>query len=360
MKITVSVTNDLATDQRVHKVCTTLSEKDYTVKLIGRKFRNSRPLKRKYETYRMRLLFNRSFLFYAEYNIRLFFYLLVDDADIFLSNDTDSLPANYLASKIRRKKLVFDAHELFPEVPELTGRKFVKNCWTKIEDRIFPELKHSYTVCQSIADIYNEKYNMDMQVIRNIPFAQTAQQTQPPIEAKGKKILLYQGAVNVGRGIEWVIEAMPYLDDFVFYVVGDGDKLTQLQEWVNRKQLNDKVIFTGRIPMEELPAYTACADIGINLLENRGLNYYYSLPNRIFDFIRAGVPVLASDFPEIRKIVAHYQIGTLIDHYEPEFLAEILREMAKKEKNAKGFARAQKELTWENEAGKLLEIMNIL
>jgi glycosyltransferase involved in cell wall biosynthesis/2-polyprenyl-3-methyl-5-hydroxy-6-metoxy-1,4-benzoquinol methylase len=357
MKITASVTNDLVTDQRVHKVCTTLLQNGYEVKLVGRKFRNSKPLQRAYRTDRMRLLFNRSVFFYAEYNLRLFFYLLFDKADIYLSNDTDSLPANYLAAKIRRKPLVFDAHEMFPEVPEVTQRKFVKAVWTKMEDWIFPHLKNTYTVCQSIADIYNRKYGIDMQVVRNIPSVEQTTHVQPAIDTKGKKIILYQGAVNVGRGIEWIIDAMPYLPDFLFYVVGDGDVLNDLKEKVNRQNLNDRVIFTGRIPFEELPAYTICADIGINLLENKGLNYYYSLPNRIFDYIRKNIPVLATDFPEIRRIVAHYGIGTLVAHYDPPFLAATIRQMATEEKNMEGFATANAELSWENEAQTLLRLI---
>ena len=109
----------------------------------------------------MRLLFKRSLFFYAEYNIRLFFYLLFDKADIFLSNDTDTLPANYLAALIRRKTLVFDAHEMFPEAPEVTDRKWVKKVWTTIEDLIFPRLKNTYTVCDSIASVYNKKYKIN-------------------------------------------------------------------------------------------------------------------------------------------------------------------------------------------------------
>jgi glycosyltransferase involved in cell wall biosynthesis len=106
-----------------------------------------------------------------------------------------------------------------------------------------------------------------------------------------------------------------------------------------------------------LAAYTAQADIGVNLLENRGLNYYYSLPNRIFDFIRAGIPVLSCDFPEIRNIVAHYGTGALIDRFEPEYLAEKIRELANKPINYNGFEKANAELTWENEAVRLLKVI---
>jgi len=361
MRITVSVTNDLVADQRVHKVCSTLMQNGYKVKLIGRNLSDSKPVDRPYRTKRLALLFSRKLFFYAEFNFRLFFYLLFDKTDIFLSNDTDTLLANYLASVIRRKPLVFDAHEMFPEVPEVTNRKGVKKAWTMIENFIFPRLKNTYTVCDSIAAYYNEKYKINMQVVRNIPLKKTAQirlSSQPsPIDTKGKKVILYQGAVNVGRGIEWMIEAMPLLDNFVFYVIGGGDILKELKEKVKKLGLTDKVFFTGKIPFEKLPEYTAHADIGINLLENLGLNYYYSLPNRIFDYIREGIPVLASDFPEINKIITRYDVGMLINNYEPHYLASTIERMSMKERNHSAFATANEELCWENEEQVLLRVM---
>ncbi|MDR0798905.1 MAG: glycosyltransferase, partial [Dysgonamonadaceae bacterium] len=146
MRITLSVTNDLVTDQRVHKVCTTLLQHGYEVKSVGRRLRNSPDLQRPYATRRMRLLFNKGFLFYAEFNLRLFWYLLFDRTDLYLANDTDTLLANYLASKLRRKPLVFDAHEMFPEVPEVIHRKKVHAVWQGLEDFLFPKLTHAYTV----------------------------------------------------------------------------------------------------------------------------------------------------------------------------------------------------------------------
>jgi glycosyltransferase involved in cell wall biosynthesis len=122
-------------------------------------------------------------------------------------------------------------------------------------------------------------------------------------------------------------------------------------------RLTDKVIFTGQIPFEKLPEYTVRADIGINLLENWGLSYYYSLPNRIFDYIREGIPVLATDFPEIHKIVSHYNIGMLINNFDPNYIASIVKRMALRGKNRSGFAAANEELCWENETVVLLNVM---
>ncbi len=356
-RIVVSVINDLVTDHRVHKVCTTLHESGYEVLLVGRKLRTSKPVDRPYKTFRMSLVFNKKGWFYAEYNIRLFFFLLFSRTDIFLSNDTDTLPANYLVAFLRRKSLVFDAHEMFPEVPELVDRPRIKAIWKKVEDYLFPQLKHCYTVCDSIAEIYNERYGINMQVVRNIPFAQQMSSEKRELPANGKYVLLYQGAVNIGRGIEWIMDAMPLLDDCIFFIAGDGDVMDEMQEKARRMNITDRVKFLGKIPLEDLYGYTLSADIGMSLLENRGLNYYYSLPNRIFDFMKAGIPILATDFPEIRNIVAGYDIGVLIDHYEPEYLAQVIREMIETPKDIAGFERARQELNWENESRKLLDII---
>jgi len=362
MKITVSVTNDLVTDQRVHKVCTTLMQNGYEVKLIGRRLHKSKPIIRLYQTKRMKLLFNHTMFFYAEFNIRLFLYLLLAKTDIYLSNDTDTLLANYFASVIRRKPLVFDAHEIFPEAPEVTDRKWVKKVWTAIEDHLFPHLKSAYTVCGSIAAYYKKRYKINMQVVRNIPPKKVKSLPlmrfiDSPINERGKRIIIYQGAVNRGRGIEWMINAMPFLDNFIFYIVGDGDKLEELKEKVREMQLTDKIIFTGQIPFENLPAYTVRADVGINLLENWGLSYYYSLPNRIFDYIREEVPVLSCDFPEIHNIITKYNIGILINNFDPQYIASIVKQMALKGKDRSAFALANEELCWENESRVLLKVV---
>ncbi|MDL2227735.1 glycosyltransferase [Odoribacter sp. OttesenSCG-928-L07] len=360
-RVVISVINDLVTDQRVHKVATSLHNNGFDVLLIGRIMQYTyAPVKREYATKRFNLLFKRKAIFYITYNIRLFFFLLFVKADIFLSNDTDTLLANYYAAKIRRKKLVFDAHEMFPEMPELVGRKRVRKVWESIENHLFPKLKYSYTVCKPIADIYHEMFGINMQIIRNVPI------TKPYIKREkengDKYVLLYQGAINVGRGLERMIDAMQYLDNMVFNIAGDGDIVAEMVKYVEDKNLGDKVKFLGRIPLEKLPEITASADLGISLLDNLGLNYYYSLPNRIFDFAHAGVPVLATDFPEIHNILTEYSIGELVTDESPEALAKSIKEAIEKwttmeeTKRENIFVRARKELCWEEEEKRLLKM----
>lgn len=352
-RIIISVSNDLSTDQRVMKVATSLSRNGYDVLLTGRLLKNSLPLATDIEHKRFRLLFNKGVLFYAGLNFRLFFFLLFTKANIFYANDTDILPACFLVAKLKNKKLVFDAHELFPEVPELQDRPFAKKCWIKIEDLFFPHLKTAFTVCNTIADYYNLKYNINMQVIRNVPYMRNTNEKR--IVIPDKKIILYQGAVNTGRGLEWVIDAMPFINDAVLYIIGDGDILQKLQDKVKEMALESKVIFHGKVSGDELPAYTSSGDIGLCLLENRGLSYYYSLPNRVFAYLHAHVPILASPFPEITQIVKKYNTGILTSEYEPHKLAKTIREMLDNPPDTSHFDDIKQMCCWETEEKILLK-----
>jgi glycosyltransferase involved in cell wall biosynthesis len=357
-KIIIAVSNDLSTDQRVLKVAKSLSENGYDVLLTGRRLKNSLTLNSAIQNKRFSLIFNRGFLFYAELNIRLFLFLLGKNADILYANDTDTLPACFLAAGIKHKKLVFDAHELFPEVPELQDRPRIKRCWTKIEDLIFPRLTTAITVCESIATYYRQKYKLNMHVIRNVPYLQEVNPKK--IVIPGKKIILYQGAVNMGRGLEWVIDAMPYIENAVLYIIGDGDILTRLIQRVIDQKLDSKVIFHGKIPAEELQPYTSSGDIGLCLLENKGLNYYYALPNRVFSYLHAYVPILASPFPEISAIVEKHNTGKLTSETYPEKLAGIINEMLENPLNTSHFEKVKKLYCWEEEEKILLQLINSL
>ena len=301
-RIIVSVTNDLVTDQRVHKSCTTLFNNGYTILLIGRKLKNSLPIIRDYKTLRIKLLFNKGALFYAEYNLRLFFILLFSKKDILLANDLDTLLPNFLVSKILKKKLVFDSHELFTEVPELINRPFQQNFWLKIEQFILPKLTYSYTVCHSIAVHYNLKYNTKFHVVRNVPFKiEKLEKGILPFNSKNKKIILYQGAINKGRGLELMIEAMTFLDNAIFLIIGSGDIEKNIHNLVKELNLEEKVTFIDRIPPIELQKLTPLADLGLSIEENLGLNYKYALPNKLFDYIQAKIPVLVSNLDEINE-----------------------------------------------------------
>lgn len=354
-KIIFTVTNNLETDQRVHKVASFFHENNWKVLVIGSNHRKCNDYKQPYETKRLNVWFKHGPLFYAEFNLRLFFFLLFEKTDRIWGNDTDTALSTFIAAKLKGCDYSLDLHELFPEVPEVTQRKFVKFCWTKIEDFVFPYVKDGYTVCESISNYYQKRYNVNLKVLRNVPFKREYNRGNKfdgmfrTVEGAGKKIILYQGAVNEGRGIEWLIQAMAFINNAQLVIIGIGDLLENIKVLAHHLNVDDKVSFFGFIPFQELNAYTASADLGVCLLEDKGLSYYYALPNRIFDFMQAHVPILCTDFPEIARIINQEGTGRVINHYEPEYLASVITDMLNEPINHKRYEEATQHNNWESE-----------
>ena len=353
-KIILSVTNDLATDQRVDKVANTLVNAGFQVLLIGRLKSDSIDLKKQnYQCIRLSLFFSRGFLFYMEFNIRLFIFLLIRRCDILVANDLDTLFPNFLVSKIRNKKLIYDSHELFSELPELLNRKRVKYVWMLLESLLLPRLKYSYTVSESIANYYSDKYGINMGVVRNVPFYKSI--NIDIIPSSDFKKIIYQGAVNKDRGISIMIRSMQYIDAKL-YIFGSGDVIDTMVDLVKLLKLNNKVVFKGRVRFDHLFQFTCNTDLGLSFEEDTCLSYKFSLPNKIFDYINAEIPILISDLPEFRKVVKAYKVGEVLLSREPKLVASQINKLLCKPKVnwSKGIRLAKKNFCWENEESTLL------
>lgn len=362
----VSVINDLVTDQRVNKTCLTLQKAGYEVLLVGRRQRKSPPMdERQYASRRMKLLFEKGPCFYAEYNIRLFFFLLFHRAELLFSNDLDTILPTCFVSRLKRKKMIFDSHEYFTETPELVGRPRVQRVWKRIEGFVVPRLPEMITVNESIANLFREKYGIKVSVVRNIPMRKAL----PPKGDRGqlglpldKHLLVLQGSgINVQRGAEELVEAMQYLDDCYLLIIGGGDVLPILKGMVTELGIADRVRFLPRMPYVQMMAYTQLAELGFTLDKATNLNYQFSLPNKLFDFIQAGVPVVASHLVEIEKIIREYNIGTFIEDHNPQTIATTIKEalsnadlMTQWKQN---LSKAAEELCWENEEKALLSVI---
>lgn len=364
-RVIVSVINDLVTDQRVNKSCLTLRKMGYEVLLVGRRQRKSPPMdQRTYDTHRMKLLFEKGPLFYAEYNIRLFFFLLFHKANLLLSNDLDTALPNFFISRLKGINMIYDSHEYFTETPELVGRPRVQKVWKRIEGFVVPRLKEMITVCDSIADLFHEKYGVTCHVVRNIP-------PRAALPAKGDKkalnlpedkhLLVLQGSgINIQRGAEELVEAMKYLDDCYLMIIGGGDVLPVLKRMVGEMHIDDRVRFLPRMPYANMMAYTQLAELGFVLDKDTNLNYRYCLPNKLFDFIQAGVPIVASHLVEIEKIIKKYHIGLFIPDHQPTSIAETIKaglsDASLRAVWQEGMAQAAEDLCWENEQQTLIEI----
>lgn len=335
--IICTVTNDLTYDQRMIRICTTLAQQGYTVTLVGRKLHASAPLQT-YPFHQKRLYcwFTKGPLFYAEYNLRLFLWLLLQKADCICAIDLDTILPCYFASKLKGSKRVYDAHELFCEMKEIVTRPSRYRMWKWIERFTVPKFKHGYTVCEPIADEFEKMYGVRYKVVRNVPVINRQKEKgvrymeykeQPStFNLLPSTFFLYQGAVNEGRSFETLIPAMKQVEA-PLHIYGDGNFLEQTKALINNNHLQNKVELKGKLKPTELRAITTAAYAGITLFENNGLSNYLSLANRFFDYIQAGIPQLCVDYPAYRNINNQFEIALLIPDTTEEAIASGLNKL---------------------------------
>ena len=222
------------------------------------------------------------------------------------------------------------------------------------------------TVNESIADIYRKKYQRKLYVIRNLPLAEVdiAKKTRKDLQLpEDKKILIVQGSgINIDRGVEEVVEAMQPKDgieNVLLLILGSGDVLPLLKKKVLEDNLQDRVHFIPKLPYEKMMEYTENADYGLSLDKDTNLNYRYSLPNKIFDYIRAEIPIIASDLVEIKKIIQQYDIGFIAEKHDADYLSTLIKKAVSFEQYAdfkSNLKKAKEDLIWEKEVKILSEI----
>lgn len=352
-RIIFTVTNDLVYDQRMIRICTSLAQAGYQVQLVGCQFRNSRPLiTQPYRQRRLATLFRTGVGFYAFYNLRLFLFLLFTPCEALCAIDLDTIMPVWLAGKLRGRQLVYDAHEYFSQQKEVISRPRIHRFWHWVERSFLPRFRYGYTVSPSIARVFRENYGVDYAVIRNLPLLKP-----PPAPALSEKFILYQGAVNEARGLEYLVPAMKTVP-LPLYIYGDGNFMEQTKKLVTLNNLSDKVFLKGKLRPDELPAITASAFIGLNLVENNGLNQYYSLANKFFDYVQAGVPQVTMNFPEYRLINDEFQIALLIDDVQEASIAAALNQLIENKSLYEALKancrKASEKLNWQEEEKKLL------
>ncbi len=361
MKIYATVINDLTYDQRMIRICTSLADAGHDVVLVGRTLAKSKLIiPQKFKQKRLRCWFNKGKLFYLEYNIRLFFFLLFQKFDVVCSVDLDTILAAYVVCKIKGKTQVYDAHEYFTEVPEVVGRPNVQKVWEQVAQFTIPKIDYCYTVCESLADIFQEKYQSHFEVIRNVNYRKQVKNNSSNIfDFSSSKVFLYQGALNEGRGLEATIAAMQGIENAQLWLAGEGDLSQGLRQLVKEKRVEDKVRFLGYVLPKDLPELTQKAFVGLNLLENKGLSYYYSLANKTFDYMQAGLPALHMNFPEYQKINAQYEVALLLDDLEIETIQQAFNRLLSDEhlyiRLQENCRKAAPEFCWEKEEKKLIQ-----
>ncbi len=342
------------------RIATSLS-KNYDVTLIGRVKKNSIPLtKRPYQQLRLSLFFNYGILFYLELNFRILTLLLFKPFDMIYSVDLDTITSCSIIKLIRFKRSIFDSHEIFEETPELQNRFIKKTIWKCVGKICIPLQSVCITVGDEVKKYLEKKYNNSFHVVRNVPFEYKGGRSNT-----SEKVILYQGALNKGRGLEQLIEAMEYvIQNYQLWIVGEGDISQALKDQASASSVNEKIKFLGYKKPEELIKITKKAYLGINLIESSSLNYYYSLANKFFDYIQAGLPSINMSYPEYKALNEVHKVGLLIDKLDAKEVAKTINKLIE-DKNEyltlkENCHIAAKQLCWENEEIRLFEIMEKL
>lgn len=354
--IVLTVTNDLNYDQRMIRICTSLTNAGYDVTLIGFKRKKSKPLiNRPYKQIRLPIIAEKGKLLYADYWIKLFFFLLFKKLDAICAIDLDTIMPVYIISVIRNKRRVYDAHELFTELKEVVTKPRESKIWRWIERTTLPRFNFNYTVGEYCALYFQEKYHKNYAVVRNAtilkPFT---------IPEKKDKYILYQGWVNEGRCFEELIPAMQHVD-IPLIICGEGNYFEQAQQLAVEYNVTDKITFKGFVPPDELKQYTENAYIGITLFHAVSKSNEYSLANRFFDYMHHGVPQLCMNFPEYQNINKKYELAVLLDDPTTiEAVAESLNKLIKDREFYKKLQDnsmlAREKYNWQNEEQTLLNV----
>jgi glycosyltransferase involved in cell wall biosynthesis len=359
-RITFTVTNDLVYDQRMQRICSSLQKAGYKVTLVGRDQRTSTHLRNAdYRQVRLASWFSKGKLMYAEFNLRLFTYLLFHSTDAICAIDLDTILPCYFTSALKGTIRIYDAHELFTEQKEIVTRPLIQKLWLAVERFAVPKFENGYTVNTFIAEEFERRYNVKYTVVKNMPVLKPL----PESKKEGRPFIIYQGAVNEGRSFETLIPAMKEVE-CKLVICGNGNFFEQVKKLIKKNKVADKVELRDYVPPDELAAVTPTSHVAVTLFEKVGLNQYNSLSNRFFDYIMAGVPQVCVGYPEYEAINDKYGIAYLIYNTDASTIAlalnNLLHDDVLHNTIRQNCLKAREELNWGTEEKVLIEFYDRL
>ncbi|MDT8325525.1 MAG: glycosyltransferase [Bacteroidota bacterium] len=254
-------------------------------------------------------------------------------ADLYIAADLYSLPLAARLAAAGSSGLIYDSRELYRAIAALEGRRLMQGFWSALERRYARRAHAVLTVNDSIAEILRAEFD-DVRVLHNYPDAvedRASNGSNRLREALGipadQRILLSQGGLQRGRGALLCVNALAQVDAAALVFLGDGPLRDEILLHARVHGVEDRVHVHPAVPSDELLSWTAGADVGLCMIENLGRSYYLSLPNKLFEYMAAGLPVVGSDFPEIGRVLRASGAGIPVPADNPDALAESLRQL---------------------------------
>jgi glycogen synthase len=248
---------------------------------------------------------------------------------VFHASDLYTLPAMAAAARQHGARLAYDSRELYPHVDATAGRPWARLAWSALERRFISRCDEVFTVNGSIADRLAATYDIERPtVVHNVPPRQPgggggdlrARLAIP----EGQAIVLYQGLLRAGRGLEVIVRAMEDVPGAALVLIGDGPQRDGIARLASAS-LGGRAHLLPFTPPDELAALTRSADVGLCILEPVSESVRLALPNKLFEYLAADVPVVASDMPEVARVVREFDVGLIVSSRDPARLAEAIR-----------------------------------
>lgn len=297
-------------------------------------------------------------------NLCFFYFAWKMKADVYHAHDLNTALPAYIAARLRRARYIYDAHEISTD---RVGWKN-KRLWKFIEKRIIRNADGFITTNTSRADFFKKEYGIhQVTVVRNVPEYRECRESKRIRSQLGiasqVSVLLYQGGLQPDRGLEMMVDVMRDIPDAVMVFIGEGKLRSALEEKIARLHLENRVKLLGRVPMEELLSYTASATIGLQLLRNTCLNHYTACSNKLYEYLMAELPVVASDFPELRKVVVDEGVGLVVNPDDRDAVVNSIYKLLNDEmlynKCRKNARQAKRKYQWSLEEHNLLSLYSM-
>ena len=369
MKICMVVFADLPFDYRVYREAYSLQKAGHDLTIISSDFRQE-PLPQVWQSFDVRPIdIDRSQSLRVTYPR---FWQIAGKiareahAEVYHAHDLDALWPASRAAACHDAILIYDSHELFCEQSSLAQRPAISFFWRRLERRLIKRARHVITVGNAIADRLHETYHLAHEpvVLRNVPIYKkpvASQYLQQQLRiGPGEPIALYQGGFLTDNGLAEQIQAMQFVEAGHLALVGSGPTEQGLRKLTEKLQLQERVHFLPRVPFQDLHHVTCSADLGLCVIKPSGRSFAWSMPNKLFEYMMAGLPVLAGDTPEIRRVVEATDAGLIVDPLDPLAIAAALTQLLQdpdgRDELASAARFAARRNCWEVESQKLLDL----
>lgn len=318
MRIDIYFLGNAFKDSRITNLTNSLEQDGYKVNVISFDWytENFSEITGKISVYKLNK--KNSLLFYINFALITLKHLILSDAQMFFAEDVYTLPFVATIAKLKRGILIYNSREFYAFLGGLTNKKLLQKTIAAIERFFIKKTNLVLTTGDMDSEFLEKFYNINRTcVIRNIPLKKSCEikhdfRTELNIP-ENKTLLLYQGVLLKGRGLKLLIKSLTKLPDCVLIILGEGVLRVELEKLASELNVKNQVVFYGAIEQKELNKYTAGADIGFSLIENISVSYYYALPNKLFEYINANIPIISSNLPQMKKIIEQYDVGKIID-----------------------------------------------